>query len=68
MRTIHISMTSTFQCEYCQCFTLKRCDKKAIKVQLYRKLYRNTLRMTVASVSRMIKKQSAREVVATSNA
>ena len=27
MRTIHISMTSTFQCEYCQCFTFKRCDK-----------------------------------------
>ena len=27
MRTIHISMTGTFQCEYCQCFTLKRCDK-----------------------------------------
>ena len=22
-----ISMTSTFQCEYCQCFTFKRCDK-----------------------------------------
>ena len=20
MRTIHISLTSTFQCEYCQCF------------------------------------------------
>ena len=27
MRTIHISMTSTFQCEYCQRFTFKRCDK-----------------------------------------
>ena len=27
MRTIHISMTSTFQFEYCQCFTFKRCDK-----------------------------------------
>ena len=27
MRTIHISMTSTFQSEYCQCFTFKRCDK-----------------------------------------
>ena len=25
MLAIHISMTSTFQCEYCQCFTFKRC-------------------------------------------
>ena len=24
---IHISTTSTFQCEYCQCFRFKRCDK-----------------------------------------
>ena len=31
MRTIHISMTSTFQCEYCQCFTFKRCDKFKLK-------------------------------------
>ena len=27
MRTIHISMTSTFQCQYFQCFTFKRCHK-----------------------------------------
>ena len=27
MRTIHISMNSTFQREYCQCFTFKRCHK-----------------------------------------
>ena len=25
--TIHTSMTSTFQCEHCQCFTFKRCNK-----------------------------------------
>ena len=31
MRTIHISMTSKFQCEYCQCFTFKRCDKFKLK-------------------------------------
>ena len=24
-------MTSTFQCEYCQCFTIKRCDKFKLK-------------------------------------
>ena len=24
-------MTSTFQCEYCQCFTFKRCDKSKQK-------------------------------------
>ena len=24
-------MTSTFQCEYCQCFTFKRCDKFKLK-------------------------------------
>ena len=29
--TIHISMTRTFQCEYCQCFTFKRCDKFKLK-------------------------------------
>ena len=29
--TIHISMTSTFQCENCQCFTFKRCDKSKLK-------------------------------------
>ena len=27
MRTIHSSMTCLFQCEYCQCFTFKRCNK-----------------------------------------
>ena len=27
MQTTHISMTSTFQCEYWQCFLFKRCDK-----------------------------------------
>ena len=26
-QTIHISMTNTFHCEYCQCFTFKRGDK-----------------------------------------
>ena len=31
MRAIHISVTSTFQCEYCQCFTFKRCDKFKLK-------------------------------------
>ena len=29
--TIHISMTSTFQCENCQCFTFKRCDNSKLK-------------------------------------
>ena len=24
-------MTRTFQCEYCQCFTFKRCDKFKLK-------------------------------------
>ena len=31
MRTIHISMTSTLQCEYCQCFTFKRCNNFKLK-------------------------------------
>ena len=31
MRTIDISTTSTFQCEYFQCFTFKRCDKFKLK-------------------------------------
>ena len=31
MQTIHISMTSTFQCEYCKCFTFKRWDKFKLK-------------------------------------
>ena len=29
----NLSMTSTFQCEYCQCFTFKRCDK--IQTEMY---------------------------------
>ena len=32
MRKIHMSMTSTFQCEYCQCFTFKRCYKFKLNV------------------------------------
>ena len=31
MRTMPRSMTSAFQCEYCQCFTFKRCDKFKLK-------------------------------------
>ena len=31
MWTIHIALTSTFQCEYCQCSTFKRCDKSKLK-------------------------------------
>ena len=33
MPTIHASMNSTFQCEYCQCFTFKICNK--IHTKLY---------------------------------
>ena len=32
MPTTHTSMASTFQCEYCQCFTLKICNKIHIKM------------------------------------
>ena len=39
MRTIHISMTSKFQCEYCQCFTFKRCDKLKLKCTSHGVLY-----------------------------
>ena len=39
MRTIHISMTSTFQCEYCQCFTFKRCDKFKLKCTCHGRMY-----------------------------
>ena len=39
MRTIHISMTSTFQCEYCQCFTFKRCDKVKLKCSSHGGMY-----------------------------
>ena len=31
MRTVLISMTSTFQCERCQCFPFKRGDKFKLK-------------------------------------
>ena len=31
MRTTHLCMTSTFQWEYCQCFTFKRFDKFKLK-------------------------------------
>ena len=39
MRTIHISMTSKFQCEYCQCFTFKRCDKLKLKCTSHGGMY-----------------------------
>ena len=39
MRTTHISMTSTFQCEYCQCFTFKRCDKFKLKCTTHGDMY-----------------------------
>ena len=37
---IHISMTSTFQCEYCQCFTFKRWDKFKLKCTSRGGMYR----------------------------
>ena len=46
MRTIHISMTDAFQCEYC---TFKRCDKFKLKcsshggIPLYRLDFRRSL-------------------------
>ena len=64
MRTIHISMTSKFQCEYCQCFTFKRYDKFKLKCTSHvysahyfgndnasEKLHRNTLSSTVKDYS-----------------
>ena len=39
MRTIHISMTSAFQCECCQCFTFKRCDKFKLKCTSHGGMY-----------------------------
>ena len=39
MRTIQISTTSTFQCEYCQCFTFKRCDKFKLKCTSHGGMY-----------------------------
>ena len=39
MQTIHISMTSTFQCEYCQCLTFKRCDKFKLKCTSHGGMY-----------------------------
>ena len=39
MRTIHMSMTSTFQGEYCQCFTFKRCDKFKLKCTSHGGMY-----------------------------
>ena len=34
-----MSMTSTFQCEYCQCFTFKRCDKFKLKCTSHGGMY-----------------------------
>ena len=39
MRTIHTSMTSTFQCEYWQCLTFKRCDKFKVKCTSHGGMY-----------------------------
>ena len=33
------SMTSTFQCEYCQCFTFKRCDNFKLKCTSHGGMY-----------------------------
>ena len=32
-------MTSTFQCEYCQCFTFKRCDEFKLKCTSHGGMY-----------------------------
>ena len=49
MRTIHLSMTITFQCEYCQCFTFKRCDKFKLKCKkISNEKYRYGLWKTVS--------------------
>ena len=32
-------MTSTFQCDYCQCFTFKRCDKFKLKCTSHGGMY-----------------------------
>ena len=42
MRTVHISMTSIFQCEYCQCFTFKRCDKFKLEIRFRKNLAKLT--------------------------
>ena len=39
MWTVHISMTSKFQCEYCKCFTFKRCDKFKLKCTSHGGMY-----------------------------
>ena len=39
MRTIHKSMKRTFQCEYYQSFTFKRCDKFKLKCTGYGDMY-----------------------------
>ena len=39
MRTIHVSMTRTFLCEYCQCFTFKRCNKFKLKCTSHEGMY-----------------------------
>ena len=39
MGTIQITTTSSFQCEYCQCFTFKRCDKFKLKCTSHGGMY-----------------------------
>ena len=39
LRTIHTSMTGTFQCEYCQSFTFRRCDKYKLKCTSHGGMY-----------------------------
>ena len=38
-KTIYISMASTFQREYCQCFTFKRYDKFKLKCTSHGGMY-----------------------------
>ena len=39
MQTIHISMTSAFQCEFYQCFKFKSCDKFKLKCTSHGGMY-----------------------------
>ena len=39
MWTIHKSMTSAFQCEYCPCFTFKTCAKFKLKCTSHGGMY-----------------------------
>ena len=52
-------MTSAFQCEYCQCFTFKRCDKFKVKCTTHGGMYSAHYSDNATPVKNLFKEKSS---------